>query len=178
MPAVYVKEARTCFVQAAVNQVLHWQLRPRRSLAKQTQLSTLWSLNLSMRRKGKCKNWAGSGKPAGGNKDGNALLSNVPKDTWRVIQPGTDLKAWISLRPRLHVKEFSRRKDLPIEQGETDPVMATLLHSRGNNRDHWMLDAQPENVSNKVVRVTTPNEPLCLPNETLVVGEVGELGSV
>ena len=30
-----------------------------------------------------------------------------------------------------------------------------------------MLDAQPENVSNKVVRVTTPNEPYRLPNENI-----------
>ena len=87
------------------------QPRPGKSLVKQTQLSTLWSLNSpwantvdfwSMRRKEKCKK-AGSGRPSGRNKGGSALLLSVSKDTWRVIQPGTGLKAWTSLRRLLHV---------------------------------------------------------------------------
>ena len=44
--------------------------------------------------------------------------------------------------------------------------MATLS-TTVSTTESTMLDAQPENVSNKVLSVTTPNEPLSLPNENI-----------
>ena len=44
--------------------------------------------------------------------------------------------------------------------------MATLS-STVSTTESTMLDDQPENVSNKVLSVTTPNEPLSLPNKNI-----------
>ena len=49
-------------------------------------------------------------------------------------------------------------KGLPFEQGETSPVMAILSTAVAATKS-TMLGGQLENVSSKVVSVTTPNEP-------------------
>ena len=80
--------------------------------------------------------------------------------TWNWPQSLNKLKTTVTC------PESSRRKDLPFEQGNTGPVMATLSTAVATTKS-TMFDAQPEYVFNEVLSDTTPNEPWRFPNENI-----------
>ena len=174
MPTVNDKEVSVCFVQAATtSEAFSKAIAVRHLVELKFPLNSPWELSVdfsfwSMRRRKKCKK-AGIGRLAVRNKDGGALLSSFSNDTWRVNQPGTGLKVWTSLIPLLHVESlqvgrtFLLSKEKPVQSWQT---LSTAVATTENT----MFDAQPENVSNKVLSGTTPNKPWCFPNENINFG--------
>ena len=124
------------------------QPRPGKSWVKQTQLSTFVDLEFPLSKYCRLLKYEEEGKVQKGRqwqtswqKQG-CMWKRTPVECFKGHMKGDSTWNWCTcqslnkLTATLTCLESSRRKDLRFEQGKSSPVMATFLHSSGNNREH------------------------------------------